>query len=137
MPSYAQGRPTQRLISDAEILCLYIEEKLDSDTIGYRAGCSSTTVLSIVRASGAGIRSRGKRGKRKALKLTDAEIIQRYNDGASGVTLAERAGCDHGMIYRVLRLHGVSVRTATERGAATRARDRLDKAKGKDRKGPG
>ena len=141
MASYAQGRPTQRLISDEEILCLYVEEKLDSDTVGYHAGCCARTVLDIVRKLGGVVRTRGKSGERKTLKLTDAEIIQRYKDGASGVTLAEQVGCYPDAIYRVLRLHGVRTRSATASRAATRAaartRDRLDKATGKDRTGPG
>ena len=74
MPSYIRGRPTQRLIPDEEILRLYVEERLDGDTIGYRAGCSAKTVLEIVRELGGVIQEHG---KRRTLKLTDAEIIQR------------------------------------------------------------
>jgi hypothetical protein len=129
MPSYVRGRPPQRLLSDEEILRLYVEEELDSDTIGYRAGCSSTTVLEIVRKLGGVVRERGGRNERKTLKLTDAEIIQRYNDGASGLTLAEQAGCDHATIYRVLHSHGVRTRAPSESGTAARARDRLDRTK--------
>jgi hypothetical protein len=129
MPSYVRGRPTQRLISDQEILRLYVEEELDGDTISYRSGCSSTTVLEIIRKLGGVVRERGGRCERKTLKLTDAEIIQRYNDGASGLTLAEQAGCDHTTIYRLLHSHGVRTRTPTESGVAARARDRLDKSK--------
>jgi hypothetical protein len=75
------------------------------------------------------VRERGGRCERKTLKLADAEIIQRYNDGASGLTLAEQAGCDHTTIYRLLHSHGVRTRTPTESGVAARARDRLDKSK--------
>ena len=84
MPSYVRGRPTQRLLSDEEILRLYVEEELDGDTIAYRAGCNGTTILAIVRKLGGVVRERGGRNERKTLKLTDAEIIQRYNDGARG-----------------------------------------------------
>jgi hypothetical protein len=122
-------RPTQRLISDEEILRLYAEEELDSDTISYRAGCSSTTVLDIVRKLGGVVRGRGGCSERKTLKLTDAEIIQRYKDGASGLTLAEQAGCEPPTIYRVLHSHGVRTRTPTESGVAARAHDRLDRTK--------
>jgi hypothetical protein len=122
-------RPTQRLISDEEILRLYVEEELDGDTISYRAGCSSTTVLDIVRKLGGVVRGRGGCSERKTLKLTDAEIIQRYKDGASGLTLAEQAGCEHTTIYRVLHSHGVRTRTPTESGVAARAHDRLDRTK--------
>jgi hypothetical protein len=141
MPQYIRGRPSQRVIADQEILRLYVEEALDSDTIGYRAGCCGSTVLEIARKLGGVVRGRGERGKRRTLKLTDAEIIQRYRDGASGVTLAEQADCNPDAIYRVLRRHGVRTRSATASRAATRVatrtRDRLDKATGKDRTGPG
>jgi len=110
-------------------LRLYVEEELDGDTISYRAGCSSTTVLDIVRKLGGVVRGRGRGSERKTLKLTDSEIIQRYNDGASGLTLAEQAGCNHVTIYRVLHSHGVGTRTPTASGMAARARDRLDKPK--------
>ena len=133
-PSYVRDRPTQRLIPGEEILRLYVEERLDGDTIGYRAGCSNKTVLDIVRELGGVVRGRGAPGERKTLKRTDAEIIQRYKDGASSKTLGEQAGCDPGTIYRLLRRHGVRIRTEAETGAATRAaaraRDRLAKAKG-------
>ena len=129
MPSYVRGRPLQRLLSDEEILRLYVEEELDGDTIGYRAGCSGKTVLEIVRKLGGVVRERGGRRKRKTLKLSDDEIIQRYNDGASGRTLAMQAGCDHATIYRVLHSHGVRTRTPTESGAAARRRNQLDRTK--------
>ena len=68
MPSYVRGRPPQRPISDEEILRLYVEEKLDGDTISYRAGCSSTTVLDIVRKLDGVVRGRGRGSERKTLK---------------------------------------------------------------------
>jgi CobQ-like glutamine amidotransferase family enzyme len=138
MPQYIRGRPSQRVIADEEILRLYVEEELDSDTVGYRAGCCGSTVLEIVRKLGGVVRTRG---NSKTLKLTDAEIIQRYKNGASGAILAKQASCDQGTIYRVLRRHGVRIRSSTETGRATkvstRTRARLDKAKGKDRTEPG
>ena len=129
MPSYVRGRPPQRLLSDEEILRLYVEEELDGDTISYRAGCSGKTVLEIVRKLGGVVRERGGRNERKTLKLTDAEIIQRYNDGASGLTLAKQAGCDHATIYRVLHSHGVRMRAPAESGVAARVRDQLNRTK--------
>jgi CobQ-like glutamine amidotransferase family enzyme len=129
MPSYIRTRPAERLISDEEMLRLYIEEELDSETISYRAGCSGKTVLEIIRKLGGVVRGRGGRNERKTLKLTDAEIVQRYNDGASGLTLAKQADCDHATIYRVLHRHGVRTRTPAESGTAARARDRLDRTK--------
>jgi hypothetical protein len=55
--------------------------------------------------------------------------MQRYKDGASGLTLAKQAGCNHVTIYRVLHSQGVRTRTPTASGVAARARDRLDKPK--------
>jgi hypothetical protein len=55
--------------------------------------------------------------------------MQRYKDGASGLTLAKQAGCNHVTIYRVLHSQGVRTRTPTASGVAVRARDRLDKPK--------
>lgn len=129
MPFYVRGRPPERLLSDEEILRLYVEEELDGDTIAYRAGCNGTTILAIVRKLGGVVRERGGRNERKTLKLTDGEIIQRYNDGASGLTLAKQASCDHATIYRVLHRNGVRIRTPTESEAAARRRSQLDRTK--------
>jgi hypothetical protein len=71
MPSYVRGRPTQRLISDEEILRLYLEEELDGDTISYHAGCSSTTVLDIVRKLGGVVRGRGRGSERKTARTNE------------------------------------------------------------------
>jgi len=130
--SYPRGHPTQRRLPDEEILRLYVEEKLDSSTIGIPAECTSKTVLEIVRALGGVVRGPGGRGDRGPLKLTDAEIIRRYNDGASGKALAKQAGCSYSTLYGLLHRHGVRTRTPAENGAATRATDRarIDKAKG-------
>jgi DNA-binding CsgD family transcriptional regulator len=130
--SYPRGYPAQRRLPDEEILRLYVEEKLDSSTIGIRAECTSTTVLEIVRALGGVVRGPGGRGDRGPLKLTDAEIIRRYNDGASGKALAKQAGCSYSTLYGLLHRHGVRTRTPAENGAATRSTDRaqIGRAKG-------
>ena len=47
-PPYLRGHPAQRLISDEEILRLYVEEKLDGGTIGYRAGSWNTHRLVLL-----------------------------------------------------------------------------------------
>jgi hypothetical protein len=130
--SYPRGYPAQRHLPDEEILRLYVEEKLDSSTIGIRAECTSKTVLKIVRALGGVVRGRGGRGDGGPLKLTDAEIIQRYNDGTSGKALAKQAGCSHSTLYGLLHRHGVRTRTPIECAAATKATDRarIGRAKG-------
>jgi hypothetical protein len=85
-----------------------------------------------VRALGGVVRGPGGRGDRGPLKLSDAEIIQRYNDGASGKALAKQAGCSHSTLYGLLHRHGVRTRTPAENGAATRSTDRaqIGRAKG-------
>src|SRR4051794_24859838 len=130
--SYSRGYPPQRRISDEEILRLYVEGKLDSSTIGLRAECTSKTVLEIVRALDGVVRGPGGRGNRGPLKLTDAEIIQRYTDGATGKALAKQAGCSQSTLYGLLHRHGVRIRTPTECAAATKATDRarIGRAKG-------
>jgi DNA invertase Pin-like site-specific DNA recombinase len=109
MPNYTGRR---RTLSDAEIVELY-RKGLDAETVGIAAGCSGTTVLVIVRAAGEPIRQRGKgsTGKRKPIALSDEEIIERYQNGASGPEIAEAAGCTAEVIYRTLRNAKVPRRT--------------------------
>lgn len=93
---------------------------LDADSIGYRAGCSGSTVLAIVRASGGTVRPPGS-NPGKPLRLTAAEICKRYQAGESGPILAAAAGCVASTIYRVLRAHGVTMRDTGPRTAAQAA----------------
>ena len=120
--SYISGRPPHRLISDAEILRLYMEEKLDADSISYRAGCSARTVLELVREQGGTVRGRGGRDPAKTLKLAVDVIVERYRNGESGLKLAELAGCDDGTIYRLLHQQGVVPRSARERAIMAKGR---------------
>jgi hypothetical protein len=120
MPSYVAGRPhTGRLLSDEEILRRYAEG-MDSFTLGLQAGCSSVTVLTIVRGLGGAVRTAGS-SQRRALLISDAEIIQLYQAGLSGTVVADRAGCAAGTIYKLLKANGVPCRKAA-RQAAHRAR---------------
>jgi AraC-like DNA-binding protein len=114
MPSYATGR-LRRKLPDAEIVRLYVEEKLDSDTIGARAGCSSTTVLDLVRAAGGTVRKPGAPRQRAVLLIPDAEIIRRYRAGDSGPLIAYAAGCTPSTVYRILKDHGIAVRPPPNR----------------------
>jgi hypothetical protein len=119
VPSYRRGRLTCRLISDEEITALYASG-LDADTVGYRAGCSGSTVLTIVRASGGTVRSPGC-GRDKPLTLSAEVMVRRYLAGESGPMIAADAGCVASTIYRVLRQHGVTMRDTGPRTAAQAA----------------
>jgi hypothetical protein len=88
---------------------LYVEERLDGESIGLEAGCSGTTVLDIVRAAGHPIRPPG-RGVPRPRLISDEDIARRYKAGEDGPRLAQAAGCTPGTIYRLLRLQGVYVR---------------------------
>lgn len=123
MVSYRRGRPVAKLLTDEQIAELYASG-LDADTIGYRAGCSGSTILAIVRASGGTVRSPGSKPD-KPLKLSAEDLVRRYQAGDSGPILAEAAGCTASTIYRVLRSHGVTIRDTgprTASQAATHAR---------------
>jgi hypothetical protein len=74
--SYPRGYPAQRHLPDEEILRLYVEEKLDSSTIGIRAECTSTTVLEIVRAL-AGTRRARRPWTAEADRCRDHPAVQR------------------------------------------------------------
>lgn len=102
-----------RTLSDEEIVALYASGT-DSDSIGFRAGCSGTTVLKIVRDAGEPIRAAGGRPAVKLL-LTDQQIIDRYNAGESGTKLGAAAQCVPSTIYRILRSAGIHPRPRTNK----------------------
>lgn len=108
MPSYIQGRRSRKL-DDAEVIKLYVEDGLDAETIGFRAGCSGTTILNIIRAAGHPVRNAG-RGAPRNRRISDDEIIARYREGQSGPAIADAAGCTAGTIYSVIRKAGLQPR---------------------------
>jgi len=118
MPSYVRGQG-RRTLSDEEIIRLYLSG-IDSDTIGYRANCSSTTVTNIVRAAGEAVRGRGTR-PRKNLLIEDGEVLRRYRNGESGPTLAAAAGCTTAVIYRIIREAGGHVRASISQKGGRRS----------------
>lgn len=109
MPSYVRGKWVRK-ISDAEIYRLYVDDQMDSDSIGALAGCSSSTVLSIVRQAGGIIRPPGGKRRNPTFLIDVPEIIRRYRNGENGPQLAHAAGTSTGTIYRLLRNNGVEVR---------------------------
>jgi hypothetical protein len=105
-------RTGDRKISDEEILRLYVEEGMDGDSIGYLADCSGTTARDIVRRQGGVLRRRAGLPADYARKVSDEDVIRRYQAGETGRELAAEAGCSMVTIYRILSLAGVPRRPA-------------------------
>ena len=124
MPSYVRGKRA-RTLDDAEIIRLYVEERLDGEGIGLLAGCSATTALDIVRKAGHPIRPCG-RGVPRPRLISDEDIARRYKAGEDGPRLAQAAGCTPGTIYRVLRSLGVHVRPPPNLNGGRRKLDNPD-----------
>jgi hypothetical protein len=122
MVSYIRGR-SLRTLSDREIVARYLAGGSSTD-IGLDANCLSDTVLYLVRRAGHQPRPRGGHAQRKALPLTDEEIIRSYRDGISGPTLAERCATTPATIYSILRKADVPRRPS---GDARKAARRLRK----------
>jgi DNA-binding CsgD family transcriptional regulator len=120
-PSFTGWR---RTLSDAEIVRLYVEEGLDSDTIGARAACSGTTVLDKVRNAGHPVRKPGGRRKTAILKLSEEQICALYRAGESAPAIADRAACATSTIYLILRRHQIPRRPDAARMASRKARAR-------------
>jgi hypothetical protein len=108
---YGRG---QRL-SDAEIVAMYAETK-DSLLVATKAGVSSTTVLSRVRAAGGEVfqRGHGRTYPHIKLKCGKDEICRLYQEGVSGPELADRAGCSTSQIYIILKACNIERRRATD-----------------------
>lgn len=120
MPSYVRGQG-RRSLTDEQVIHLYLSG-LDSDSIGYRANCSGTTVIAIVRAAGHEIRKKG--GRRHSLSVTDSEVIQRYRGGQTGPEIAQAIGCTSSSIYHLLRRNNIEVRSDAATVAKLAARNK-------------
>jgi hypothetical protein len=103
-------------LPDAEIIELYREHR-DSVTVGALANCSGTTVLHILKRTGHGdLITRHTTRKPKTprrLPLSDAEIVERYQAGASLTDLVDQTGGGHPRIRSIIQAAGVPIRTAT------------------------
>jgi hypothetical protein len=107
--SYLHGLSGARRLDDQEIVRLYLGGD-DSDAVGFMAGCSSSTVLSLVKRAGYDVRGRGGRPRGTVRNLSDAAIIQGYRTGLSGGELADRAECSKSTVYSVLRQGNIARR---------------------------
>lgn len=114
----------KRKLTDAEICALYVEIG-DSVIVSIRAGCSSTTVLTIVRRGGGKIWPIGGRRKR-GLAATDQEICDRYLAGESGYQIAQSAGTSGALIYSILERNGVPRRDRNWHRQVERAKKKKD-----------
>jgi len=108
MPSYTGRR---RVMTDAEIVAAYTVQR-DADAVAGRAGCCADTVRRLVKAAGQPLaRCTGKRWARP-LRISDAEICRRYQEGEDGPALARAAGCTPATIYYRLKRAGIERRAA-------------------------
>lgn len=112
MATYTQRN---RVMTDQQIADAYAELRC-SDIVGFKAGCSSSTVLAIVRRLGLGHLiggpGRGKTGLRADVSLTETEIIERYRAGESAPQIARAAGgVGPHVVYGILKRAGVPRRS--------------------------
>lgn len=113
-----------RRLSDAEIIERYRRLQSAYD-VSLEAGCSSDTVLKLLRAAGEPVRKKGGvRGRHKTYALTDEEICTLYRQGMGTLTLADRAGTNASQIRRMLMRCDVPIRSSTQASAILRQRRR-------------
>jgi hypothetical protein len=95
-------------MSDQEIIAAY-EAGADCDAVGFNAGIHPQTVRAILRHYGTTLRP-PQRGRQSAKPVPEEELCKRYQAGESGVALADAYGVSTGMVYSVLRRHGIERR---------------------------
>jgi hypothetical protein len=116
-PGTNPARFTGRCRLPDEDICRLYRTLRSTDAVAARAGCSSFTVLKVLRRCGEPVGpavGKGRRGRRKALLLTDAEISRRYAAGESLTALAKAADACPDTIRRVLKSHTIPLRSAAE-----------------------
>jgi hypothetical protein len=111
--SYTARGP--RKLSDEQIITEYLECR-DSDRTAIAAGCSAATVLRILHENNIPVGlGRGKGGRRRTvLRLSDDEIVARYQAGQSVGKILEVSGGSPDILYRLLRRHGVRLRAPND-----------------------
>jgi hypothetical protein len=110
-------------MTDEEICHMYAATG-SAESVAMRAGCSTTTVISICRKAGLPIQKPGGPPGRKPLRLSDAEVIRRYLGGESGASIAAAAGCGYSRIYQILERAGVERRDRITASRLARARQK-------------
>lgn len=104
---YVRGR---KRLPDHAIVALYLAG-MSSNEAGFRGGVSNSTVLELVRAAGHPVRPRGSapgmRHREGRIRMSAAEMVTRYQAGATGAKIAAEAGCCLDTVYRALRKAGV------------------------------
>jgi hypothetical protein len=107
MPNSSSYIARRRSMTDDQIVALYGELQ-DADLVAYRAGCSNSTVLALVRKAGQPVAPRGGRpGRRRPLGCPETEIVRLYLAGLTAPEVGARVGCTDSAVYRVLRAHNV------------------------------
>lgn len=113
MPSYVRGGRT-RALTDQQIVNMYVGG-MDAESVGFKAGCSGSTVLNLVRAAGQTVRPSGGR-RRSTLSIPESEVVRLYLDGQSGPQIAVIAGCTPSAVYHILRRRNVPIRDSASAG---------------------
>lgn len=110
---FLRGRPGGRKLTDAQIVELYTQVR-DSVVVGEAANCSGTTVLHIMHATGnshlVAKRGGGISKQPRPMRLTDAQIIERYRAGTSLRDVCEQAGGTHRRVSAILKAAKVPIR---------------------------
>jgi hypothetical protein len=108
-----RGRPGGRKLTDEQIVELYTTLR-DSVAVGEAAQCSGTTVLHIMHATGnshlVAKRGGGISKVPRPLRLTEAQIVERYRAGASLRDVCEQAGGTHRRVTNILKSAKVPIR---------------------------
>ena len=115
----------------AEIVRLYFEEQLSLKKVGDRLGVSNDTVRKHLLAAGYVPRKRGESRRLRKSPFTDtdlAEMVRLYCvEGQSSMEIASHYNCSDVVVRKVLKRHGVRLRTFKEAQALRRKKETVKK----------
>lgn len=94
----------------ADVVDLYVNQKMSASKIAARINCSSLTILNILRSRGIEIRRRGTYAQKIMPEMIE-QIIQEYESGESLSIIASRNGVNHNTIYYHLLKRKVKTRS--------------------------
>jgi hypothetical protein len=110
---YMRGRMGGRKLTDEQIVELYTTLR-DSVAVGEAARCSGTTVLHIMHATGnshlVSKRGGGVSKQPRPMRLTEAQIVERYQAGTSLRDVCDQSGGTHRRISGILKAAKVPIR---------------------------